>query len=223
MTRIRWRYATTSAALALSALAALATVPASASAPASPTRRDLPEPPPADVARDELAGLTVEAPHSMDGYSRAKFPHWIQQGNNCDTRETVLARDGRNVTADVQCRAVAGSWTSVYDGKQVDDARQLDIDHVVPLANAWRSGADKWDTPTRRKFANDLVDPQLVAVSATSNRQKGDQGPDQWKPPLSSYHCTYARAWTHVKSLYKLSVTQAEQNTLAEMLDTCGQ
>ncbi|WP_329522214.1 HNH endonuclease family protein [Spirillospora sp. NBC_01491] len=183
--------------------------------------RELPEPSSAAKARTELSGLTVAAPHPMTGYSRAKFPHWAQQGADCDTREVVLKRDGRNVAQDAKCRAVSGTWLSVYDGKTFTSASQLDIDHVVPLANAWRSGADTWTTPHRREFANDLVHPQLVAVSAASNRSKGDQSPDQWKPPLRSFWCTYSRAWIDIKHLYRLNVTAAERSSLTEMLDTC--
>ncbi|WP_371129724.1 DUF1524 domain-containing protein [Streptomyces sp. 2231.1] len=57
-----------------------------------------------------------------------------------------------------------------YDGKILTASGQLDIDHIVPLANGWRSGADEWTTAKRRQFANDLTDPQLIAVSASSNR-----------------------------------------------------
>ncbi len=79
----------------------------------------------------------------MAGYSRAKFPHWIKQHGECDTREVVLARDGQDVKQDEKCRAVSGTWLSEYDGKELTAAGQVDIDHVVPLANAWRSGADE--------------------------------------------------------------------------------
>ncbi|MGH3801825.1 MAG: GmrSD restriction endonuclease domain-containing protein, partial [Pseudonocardiaceae bacterium] len=188
-----WRHAA-AAALALSALLFPSAVPASAASPAASARRDLPEAPSAAVARTELAVLNVEAPHSMAGYSRAKFPHWAQQGDRCDTREVVLARDGQDVERDEQCRAVSGSWFSPYDDKTLTAASQVDIDHMVPLANAWRSGADTWDTPTRKSFANDLKNPQLIAVSAASNRSKGDQSPDQWSPPSRAYWCTYSRA-----------------------------
>ncbi|WP_369355839.1 HNH endonuclease family protein [Streptomyces sp. cg2] len=183
----------------------------------------LPEPPPVGEVRTELAGLHVAAPHSMNGYSRAKFPHWIKQYGECDTREVVLARDGKNVKEDEKCRAVSGTWFSEYDAKIFTVSGQLDIDHIVPLANAWRSGADEWTTPERRKFANDLVHSQLIAVSASSNRQKGDQSPDQWAPPRHAYWCTYARAWTDVKHLYHLNVTEPEKAKLDEMLETCEQ
>ncbi|MEU3093214.1 HNH endonuclease family protein, partial [Streptomyces massasporeus] len=170
----------------------------------------LPGVPTAGQARAELAELKV-APHgSMSGYSRDKFSHWAEQGENCNTRETVLERDGTDVTRDDECRAVSGRWVSVYDGKTFTDASDLDIDHMVPLANGWRSGANTWTQEERKAFANDLTYPQLLAVSAASNRSKGDQGPDEWKPPSQAYWCTYARAWVSVKSDYELSVTEAE-------------
>ncbi|MEU6053154.1 HNH endonuclease family protein [Streptomyces xanthochromogenes] len=195
--------------------------PATAAHTAPVLRRALPEPPPADVARGELGDLNVEAPHAMAGYSRTKFPHWAMQGNQCDTREIVLQRDGQDVVQDDQCRAVSGTWHSEYDGKTLTAASQVDIDHMVPLAAAWRAGADQWDTPRRKAFANDLEHSQLIAVSAASNRSKGDQTPDLWKPPLPSYWCTYSRAWIDVKHVYQLNVTEAEKNALGEMLNTC--
>lgn len=204
-------------ALAAALTAVLVLPAATSSAAVSPTAAPttavrlvpaaLPEPPPEVAARVQLAELVIADPQPMTGYSRAKFPHWITVSGTCDTRETVLARDGQDVKQDDQCRAISGEWVSPYDDKAFTSAGQLDIDHVVPLANAWRSGADAWDTARRRAFANDLSDPQLVAVSAASNRSKGDQSPDQWAPPLRSYWCTYARAWTDIKYIYQLTVT----------------
>ncbi|MFE7531513.1 HNH endonuclease family protein [Kitasatospora sp. NPDC057542] len=222
----RWRRsATVLAALAALFLPAAAPATAETTAPATSTvsaRRDLPEPPPVDVARAELNELTVEAPHSMGGYSRERFPHWIKISGECDTRETVLARDGQDVVQNDKCQAVAGTWVSPYDGKTFTDAKALDIDHLVPLAASWRSGADTWTTDKRRAFANDLEHSQLLAVSAASNRAKADKGPDAWRPPSTAYWCTYSRAWTHIKNLYGLSTTQAEKAALVEMLDTCA-
>ncbi|MFI9200677.1 DUF1524 domain-containing protein [Streptomyces sp. NPDC053048] len=187
----------------------------------SPGAFVLPGLPPVGQARTQLAGLKEEAPHSMSGYSRAAFPHWAQQGSRCDTRETVLERDGQKVQRDAECRAVSGNWHSLYDGKSFTKAGQVDIDHIVPLANAWRSGADKWDNERRKAFANDLTHPQLLTVSAASNRSKGDQSPDQWQPPDRASWCVYGRAWVSVKSTYALTVTAAERNTLTKMLDSC--
>ncbi|MCF6469202.1 HNH endonuclease [Nonomuraea sp. MG754425] len=196
----------------------LSLVPA-AGAGASPA--ELPTPISASVAYAQLAQLTVADPRSMAGYSRARFPHWAQQGRSCDTREIVLARDGADVKQDESCRAISGTWHSEYDGKDFTNASELDIDHMVPLAQAWRSGANEWTDTRRRQFANDLEGPQLVAVSASSNRSKGDQSPDQWRPPLRSYWCTYSRAWIDVKSRYELTVTEAERDALGEMVGTC--
>lgn len=182
----------------------------------------LPGVPGAAEARTRLAALKVAPQGSMTGYSRDKFPHWAEQGENCNTRETVLERDGTGVRQDAQCRAVSGSWLSVYDGKTVTKASGLDIDHMVPLANAWRSGANTWTQEKRKAFANDLTHPQLLAVSAVTNRSKGDQGPEEWQPPSHAYWCVYARAWTSVKATYGLTVTRAEKTELGTMLDTCG-
>ncbi|MFI6054574.1 HNH endonuclease family protein [Streptomyces violascens] len=182
----------------------------------------LPGLPTASTARTDLAGLKVAPAGSMAGYSRDKFQHWIGQGGKCDTRETVLNRDGSGVKQDAECKPVSGKWVSRYDHLSFDSASKMDIDHTVPLANAWRSGANAWTPEQRKAFANDLTHPQLVAVSATSNRAKGDQSPDQWAPPAKDYWCAYAESWTAVKATYKLTVTQAEKAKLTEMLNMCA-
>ncbi|MFI5534419.1 HNH endonuclease family protein [Kitasatospora sp. NPDC051853] len=217
------RRRTAAVLLALAALLLPTAAPAAAAGPAPAAHvRALPEPSPAEQARAELAELTVAEPHSMAGYSRAKFPHWVKQYGECDTREVVLARDGEGVLQDEACRASTGTWLSPYDGRVLTAAAQVDIDHIVPLANAWRSGADEWTTATRRAFANDLEHSQLIAVSAASNRSKADKSPDQWSPPDPAYWCTYSRAWIDVKHLYGLTVTAPEAARLSEMLDTCA-
>lgn len=207
-------------AAAVATMTVLALVPATGAGAASPT--ELPPPSSAAVAYAELQQLSVAQPGSMAGYSRARFPHWSYQGNACDTREVVLARDGVDVKQDEACRSIAGIWYSEYDGREFTSSSALDIDHMVPLAQAWRSGANTWSDAERRRFANDLDGPQLIAVSASSNRSKGDQSPDQWRPPLRSYWCTYSRAWIDIKSRYNLTITAAEQDALVEMVGTCG-
>ncbi|GLZ37580.1 hypothetical protein Acsp05_12050 [Actinokineospora sp. NBRC 105648] len=177
--------------------------------------------PSAATARSELAALTVRADGSMTGYSRDKFPHWITISGACDTRETVLKRDGSGVVTNSSCAATSGSWFSPYDGATWSAASDVDIDHVVPLAAAWRSGASSWSTAQRQAFANDLSRPQLIAVTDNVNQSKGDQAPNTWKPPLTSYWCTYAKMWTHVKYGYGLSVNSAEKSALQSMLDRC--
>ncbi|MFE2283546.1 HNH endonuclease family protein [Streptomyces sp. NPDC059443] len=174
------------------------------------------------VARTQLAALKVAPPGTMSGYSRDKFTHWVDQGNKCDTREVVLQRDGVKVARDSECKAVSGTWKSLYDDVVVTEASKMDIDHMVPLAEGWRSGAAGWDADKRKAFANDLTRPQLLAVSASSNRSKGDQSPDLWQPPSKAAWCQYGRAWTTVKSTYGLTVTDPEKKMLSTMLDTCA-
>jgi hypothetical protein len=174
----------------------------------------------AEHARELLAELRVGEWASMSGYSRDRFPHW-RTVDGCDARQTVLARDGEQTeTEEDSCRVVSGSWFSPFDGATLDDPGDVDIDHIVPLANAWRTGADEWDDDQRADFANDMENPQLIAVSASSNRSKGDQDPSQWRPDRD-YWCQYAHDWVVVKHSWELSVTEAEQQALADMLDTC--
>lgn len=108
---------------------------------ASPTPAPLPVPPnipSASTAQSQLAALRV-APHgSSTGYSRDLFPHWTTQSGTCNTREVVLKRDGTNVVQDSSCAATSGSWYSPYDGQVWTAASDVDIDHVVPLSNAWK-------------------------------------------------------------------------------------
>ncbi|MFI8263051.1 HNH endonuclease family protein [Streptomyces sp. NPDC085665] len=175
-----------------------------------------------EAARTQLAALKVAQPGTMAGYSRAKFTHWAEQGNKCDTREVVLKRDGTDVKQDPECKAVSGTWKSLYDGVVVTEASKMDIDHIVPLAEGWRSGAAGWDAARRKAFANDLTHPQLLSVTAATNRSKGDQSPDLWQPPDKASWCQYGRAWTTVKSTYGLTVTEAEKKMLEAMLDSCA-
>lgn len=175
-------------------------------------------------ASEQLAQLDVAAAGSMTGYSREKFKHWIPQpgaGKNCNTREAVLARDGESIKSNSACEVTSGSWTSLYTGDKVSGAKGIDIDHMVPLANAWRSGANKWDDAKRQKFANDMSIPQLVAVDSSSNRSKGDQDPSTWKPTAQGQWCVYATDWITVKKTYGLTVTDVEKKSLTDMLATC--
>ncbi|MGH3657106.1 MAG: HNH endonuclease family protein [Micromonosporaceae bacterium] len=182
---------------------------------------NMPKPPSTEDSHDQLAALTVAAAGSMRGYDRERFPHWSSQGENCTTREVVLERDGEDVAVDESCAPTAGRWYSGYDDRWFDEPRELDIDHVVPLANAWRSGADEWTDAEREAFANDLERGQLIAVSAGSNRAKGDQDPSEWRPTNTEVWCDYAGWWIDVKHHYQLTITDAEKSALGEMLGTC--
>ncbi|MEU4659038.1 HNH endonuclease family protein [Streptomyces sp. NPDC023723] len=205
----------------LSILAALTGVMASVALFNGPTASAaLPTPVSAATARTYLASLTV-ATENRTGYDRDLFPHWITQSGTCNTRETVLKRDGSNVVTDSACASTSGSWYSVYDGATWTAASDVDIDHLVPLAEAWDSGASGWTTARRQSFANDLTRPQLIAVTDNVNQAKGDQDPATWMPSRTAYHCTYLRAWVQVKYYYGLSVDSAEKSTLTSGLASC--
>lgn len=206
----------------LGTLAALATLACSATLlSGAPAQAAPPEPVDAATARTYLAELTVQPEGSSDGYSRDKFPHWITQSGACNTREVVLKRDGTDVQQDASCAAVSGKWHSAYDDADWTQASDLDIDHVVPLSEAWKSGASAWTTEQRKGFANDLTRPQLIAVTDNVNQEKGDKDPAEWLPSVSSYQCVYGRMWVDVKHHYKLTVNSEEKDALTKILNGC--
>lgn len=121
-----------------------------------------------------------------------------------------------------RCAITGGSWDSFYDETEITDARKLDIDHMVPLAEAWDSGASKWTAERREQYANDLgSERSLVAVTAKSNRSKSDKDPAQWLPPAASAQCTYASDWVATKLRWKLTVDTKEQAALEKMVGDC--
>ncbi|KAL0640584.1 hypothetical protein Q9L58_000248 [Maublancomyces gigas] len=189
-------------------------------APAALQKRTPPNIPTAAAATTMLASLSIRTVDAT-GYDRDLFPHWITQSGTCNTREVVLKRDGTDVVQGSNCAATSGTWFSPYDNATWTDAADLDIDHMVPLSDAWKSGAGTWTTAKRQSFANDLTNPQLIAVTDNVNQSKGDKSPDVWKPSIASFHCTYARMWVKVKSVWELSVTAAEKSALTTMLGTC--
>ncbi|MGW0709991.1 HNH endonuclease family protein [Streptomyces sp. NPDC002643] len=204
-----------------SILAALTGLIASVGLFNSPTASAaLPTPVSASTARTYLSQLTV-ATEDRTGYDRDLFNHWITISGTCNTRETVLKRDGEDVVTSSACAATSGTWYSPYDGATWTAASDLDIDHLVPLAEAWDSGADSWSSATRQAFANDLTRPQLIAVTDNVNQSKSDQDPAEWMPSVTSYRCTYVRAWVQVKYYYDLSVDSAEKSALTSYLSSC--
>ncbi len=171
-----------------------------------------------------LIDQLVVAPEHRRGYSRDLFVHWIDaDGDGCDTRREVLIAEAI-VAPEVGpgCSLSGGEWISLYDGLDVTDASELDIDHVVALAEAWDSGAYGWTPQRREAFANDLGVPwALLAVSASSNRSKGDQDPAHWLPPLASARCAYAVDWVAVKTRWQLAIDAAERRALERLARDC--
>jgi hypothetical protein len=160
-------------------------------------------------------------PATASGYARSKFRHWITAPNGCSTREVVLVRDAVSVSTR-GCRVVSGEWFSPYDGTTSSVSSRLDIDHMVPLKEAWVSGASTWSSARRQAFANDLGWPgSLIAVSASSNRSKGDRDPSRWMPTNTGYWCTYLFDWVEVKYRWQLAVDVAEKQAISQDLARC--
>ena len=168
------------------------------------------------------------APVSSDlpAYDRDEWRHWIDEDGDCqDTRQEALVAESVSPVefADSdQCRVASGEWLDPYTGVLYADPSDLEIDHLVPLANAHDSGGWVWSESRKRVYANDLsFAGHLVAVHGPANRAKGKSGPEDWQPPASSYWCQYAIDWITVKNSWGLTATEAEFAALAEMLDTC--
>ncbi|HEX6684434.1 MAG TPA: HNH endonuclease family protein [Candidatus Limnocylindrales bacterium] len=174
--------------------------------------------------RTAVAGLPV-ATENRTGYNRDLFPHWIDaDSDGCNTRYEVLIAEA--VTAPSVgsgCTLSGGRWYSYYDNAYWTNPSDLDIDHVVALAEAWDSGARSWTTTRRRSFANDLGDSRsLVAVTDNVNQSKGDLDPAQWMPPYSSGRCRFIQEWVVVKIRWRLTVDSAEKSALTSAANGCS-
>jgi hypothetical protein len=202
--------ATVLTAIVLTVAAAVATPHAAAAARTTSTRT-------------LLRQLTVAAEHSA-GYQRSAFKLWDPQGGGCDTRDRVLITEAvvEPQVSDT-CALTGGRWRSPYDGVRTGDPSSFDIDHLVPLAEAWQSGAWRWSAHRREAYANDLgYAPDLVAVSAHANRSKGDSEPSAYLPPRTGFDCTYEAWWVAVKWRWRLAVDAGEKTWLTRHLRGCG-
>ncbi|MFG3072168.1 HNH endonuclease family protein [[Kitasatospora] papulosa] len=165
------------------------------------------------------------AAESRTGYERSAFKHWVDADkDSCNTRMDVLIAESRIApTVEAGCKVTAGEWYSYYDGLTLTAPGGLDIDHMVPLAEAWDSGASQWTPARREAYANDLdAERSLVAVTAKTNRSKADQDPSTWLPPLADARCTYAADWVATKLRWGLTADQPEAAALTDLAETCG-
>ena len=153
------------------------------------------------------------------GYDRDKFRHWVDANGDCqDTRDEVL--DVESLTEVSGCDITSGEWRSYYDGEVWTDSSDVDIDHMVALAEAWDSGARRWTARTRKRYANDLRDPRpLVAVTDDVNQSKSDQDPADWLPELA--RCRYVREWVATKIRWRLTVDRPEKQALRNRAEGC--
>lgn len=173
--------------------------------------------------RTAVANLPVTVEVRV-GYQRDLFPHWIDaDSDRCNTRYEVLIVEARTAPrVGYPCTLTGGRWYSYYDNVYWTNPADLDIDHVVALAEAWDSGARAWGTTVRRAFANDLGDPRsLIAVTDRVNQSKGDQDPGTWLPSASGARCRYITDWVAVKTRWRLTVDTAEKKALVTQASSC--
>lgn len=179
------------------------------------------------VNADELLDrLAVRAERGW-GYDRDLFVHWVDaDGDGCDTRaEVLIAESSVATTRSSGCIVRTGRWYSWLDGRTWTDPSDVEIDHLVALAEAWDSGAHAWSATQRRLFANDLrYRWSLSAVTSSVNRAKSDHDPASWLPPLTDARCTYVIRWMKVKYRWRLSIDRLERDSLdAALAGDCGE
>ena len=166
-----------------------------------------------------VSSLTVAA-EVRTGYDRDLFPLWIDaDGDGCNTRYEVLIAEATTApTVGSSCTLTGGRWYSYYDNAYWTLPADLDIDHMVPLAEARDSGARSWTTARRQAYANDLGDPRpLVAVTDNVNQSKGDRDPAEWMPSYSGATCRYVNEWVADKTRWRLSADSAEKAALTSL------
>lgn len=179
------------------------------------------------AARAALHAIPVAPLDPDDGYSRQRFgAAWADVDHNgCDTRNDVLARDLTDVTLGPGgCVVLAGTLDDPYTGAVIDFVRgpgsaAVQIDHVVALDNAWRTGAQTWPAARRLAFANDPAN--LLAVSGKANQDKGASDASQWLPPQAGFACVYVVRQVRVKAAYGLWMTPDEHAAAERALRRC--
>ena len=183
---------------------------------------------PAEDPYEELLGQLTVAPESDGGvdYDRDLYmPRgWLRTDRpGCNVRELVLIAEAQSISeVDQDCRPLDGVWFSWYDDEVFDDPSEIDIDHMVPLAEAHDSGAARWPAERKSAYANDRdLAAALTAISASSNRTKSADDPAEWKPLLRSAWCQYAHDWIAVKVKWSLTADMDEVDALRVMLGTC--
>ena len=170
-----------------------------------------------------IADLVVAAEQGA-GYDRDLFKHWIDaDGDGCNTRREVLIAEAKvKPTVSGDCDLYGGEWYSVYDQVTTTDPSSFDVDHFIPLKEAWDSGAYAWSSEKRKEFANDLgFGGSLIAVTASSNRSKSDRDPYDWLPVNTGYRCSYVTNWVKVKIRWGLTVDSSELAMIKEFGKTC--
>ncbi|MFM6968244.1 MAG: HNH endonuclease family protein, partial [Microbacteriaceae bacterium] len=141
------------------------------------------------------------------------------------TRNDILRRDFEDITRQDDCLVYTGVIEDPYTGEIINFTRgrgtsnAVQIDHIVALSNAWKTGAPAWSQDKRVAFANDPLN--LVAVDGPTNASKGDDSADWWLPPRRQVWCWYVAIQVSVKSEYGLWVTPDEKVAMKQVLTGC--
>jgi hypothetical protein len=180
---------------------------------------------PTSETRAALARLPVAPATGMAGYTRDRFgqPWKDTDHNGCDQRSDVLLRDAGSAARDEKrpCKVVAITLLDPYTGRRIDKVSDIQIDHVVSLGAAWRSGAAGWSDEQRELFATD--ESNLLAVDGKTNQAKGDDTPEGFRKLIRrEAWCLVAKVYIATSGTYHLSVTSATRDALSSMVDTCG-
>ena len=178
-------------------------------------------------ALEAVSTLTVRQTDSVSGYDRDLFQwnKFDEDGDGCDTRNDILARDLDNISKQDKCVVLSGILDDPYTGDRIDFQRgqstssKVQIDHIVALSDAWNSGASHWNESKLRAFGNDPYN--LAAVDGTANTQKSNSSADEWLPANAAARCLYVATQVGVKEHYALTVTQTEAQKMREVLGSC--
>ena len=207
------------------------TVPSATATDAPPSGGGTATTAPASTTAPTATGVVLPVsiaavPADLPEYDRGTWRHWTDEDGDCQNARQEVLIDESSIAVTFQsedrCRVATGLWEGPYTGTTVDDPGDLDVDHMVPLENAHRSGGWQWDRERKRQYANFLgYENHLIATTSGANRSKGSKGPEEWRPPLEDYWCTYATDWVSIKNEWGLTVTEDEYVALSEMLATC--
>lgn len=184
-------------------------------------------PPEPGTALAALDALEVKGRAPKTGYDRDEFgQRWKDiDRNGCGQRDDVLARDLAGVQKDGRCVVTSGILDDPFTGERIafergeDTSSLVQIDHVVPLSDAWQKGAQQLTAHQRETLGNDPLN--LLAVDGAANAQKSDSDAATWLPKNTEFRCSYVARQVSVKVAYELWVTQAERDAMERILTGC--
>jgi len=178
---------------------------------------------PLQITKKAESTLPKNTTISLASYDRKEWPHWIDADNDCqDTRAEILIRDSKSTIKfkrNKPCNVSWGKWLDPYTGQVFYKASDIDIDHIVPLAHAYKMGGQYWSREEKRAFANDFEN--LIAVEDNANQSKGAKPPQEWMPTNESFQCDYLIKWKYIKAKYQLEESDTEKDYIQNLNKNC--